>query len=105
MTRILRRINDNRVSIPGDLLKLLDINKGDTVELIHVNNQIVIQKVENLDELNESPNTNFNSSFIDDTYKLRLSKRKEIDLMFICLLIINNVLSQNAVRQCRNRNN
>lgn len=80
MARILRRINDNRVSIPGDLLKLLDINKGDTVELIHVNNQIIIQKVENLDELNESPNTNFNSSFIDDTYKLRLSKRKEISI-------------------------
>lgn len=79
MDKIYRKINDNRVSIPAELWETLDIRKGDTVEVIEVDNGILIQKV--LDPnipVNETRESLIKEEPKDKKYMLRLGKTKNV---------------------------
>lgn len=52
MDKVIRKLYDYRVSIPTDMLKSLEINKGDKIELTKVDNGILLTKV----RLNKSNN-------------------------------------------------
>ena len=78
MDKIYRKINDNRVSIPVELWESLNIRKGDTVEVIEVDNGILIQKVLDPTVVNEVRESFTKEDPEDKKYMLRLGKTKNV---------------------------
>lgn len=85
MDKIVRKIYDNRITLPSDMLKTLGITRGDSIEVIEVDNGILLQKLDSSQEVDKQDQktqliTEVKNNNDNKKYKLTVDKKCDITI-------------------------